>query len=1206
MGAEPSGGLLDRARALALRAAEARARFDAGAAPGGTDSASGGTGGAGGPGGTGGADGAGGADAAGWPARVAALAEAVDATRQALALPFPEPGPRAVLNGWLSSHLYHRWHVTGDPADLHEAVALGRAALAGPHPEPAEAHRNQCAALLALFGTTGDLAFLDEAAVHGRGAVDRTPPGHPARAGCLSNLAAVLHRVHQFRRAPDAADALDAAVAAEREALALTAPDDPAHARYGHNLATHLRARYDTVGDPDALQEACELARAAAHALGDPLHLMSAAGVLLTRYLARGDLADAREALDLADRALARVPPGDPRRGAFLNIASAAMGRLVERTGDPELARRATVTGAEAVAATPAPHTDRPGHLRNLAAHRVALFRLTGDTAELRSAVRAVEEALALLPPTHPERGGCHSVLVETLATLYAHIQEPGLLDDAVRAARSALREGPREGAQRVPWLNNLSAVLHARYGLDHDPARLAESVATAREAVRLAGADPRLPLYLGTLGAALRDLGSVHGNDPVLRAELVAVARRALEHTPAGSPDQPRRTGELAWSLVLSAAAGNDGAAAEAVTVARRALRAMPSGGAGHAGAALTLGSALRVRHRPPAPQRLPAPPDGVTGAAELLSDQGDFLTEAADVLASGAADEASLPHDRLECARSLSGLWLSAGEPARALAAVESAVDLLPYVAPRHLDRSGRERGIERHAGLPQQAVAVALAAGRPDRAVELLERTRGVLLGEVIAERGELTGREEHGGRGEPARHRGEHGGLREHGEHGGGPEGLPPALAAEFVRLRERLAVPAHWSHAPPGDRLGALAETERRRELTLRRDELLARIRAAPGRADFLRPPDLAELTASAAGAGPVVLVVEGPEGGHALVVGADPAAASPDGGVRVIPLPELTPGGAHRWAARLREAPARTGRLDRDDLLAVLAWLWDAVAGPVLTALDPAPGSRLWWCPTGALALLPLHAAGRYGAGPAVSVLDRVVSSYTPTLRALAYARARAADGNPQGDGPPVGGPLVVSVAEAAGQPVLTGADREAAEVGRRLAGARLLRGAAADRATVLAALPRHAVAHFACHGVDGVVSPTGNGVLLADADGRPLTVAAVAALDLRGAALAYLSACGTGETRLSLADESVHLASGFQLAGYPHVVGSLWPVPDLASERMAAAFYAHAAEDGRLAPERVPYAFDRAVREVRDRYPRHPELWTAFVHHGA
>ena len=54
-------------------------------------------------------------------------------------------------------------------------------------------------------------------------------------------------------------------------------------------------------------------------------------------------------------------------------------------------------------------------------------------------------------------------------------------------------------------------------------------------------------------------------------------------------------------------------------------------------------------------------------------------------------------------------------------------------------------------------------------------------------------------------------------------------------------------------------------------------------------------------------------------------------------------------------------------------MLDVLDWLWDAVAEPVLAVLgrtgppsDGEPGPRVWWCPTGPLTVLPIHAAGHH------------------------------------------------------------------------------------------------------------------------------------------------------------------------------------------------------------------------------------------------
>jgi hypothetical protein len=72
---------------------------------------------------------------------------------------------------------------------------------------------------------------------------------------------------------------------------------------------------------------------------------------------------------------------------------------------------------------------------------------------------------------------------------------------------------------------------------------------------------------------------------------------------------------------------------------------------------------------------------------------------------------------------------------------------------------------------------------------------------------------------------------------------------------------------------------------------------------------------------------------------------------------------------------------------------------------------------RVWWAPGGLLSLLPLHAAGREGSNADASALDRVVSSYTPTIRALRYARQQAA-----GPGEPRGA-LIVGVAAVPGSP---------------------------------------------------------------------------------------------------------------------------------------------------------------------------------------
>lgn len=50
---------------------------------------------------------------------------------------------------------------------------------------------------------------------------------------------------------------------------------------------------------------------------------------------------------------------------------------------------------------------------------------------------------------------------------------------------------------------------------------------------------------------------------------------------------------------------------------------------------------------------------------------------------------------------------------------------------------------------------------------------------------------------------------------------------------------------------------------------------------------------------------------------------------------------------------------------------------------------------RVWWCVTGPLTFLPIHAAGIYNentTGSGFNISDYVVSSYTPTLNAIINA----------------------------------------------------------------------------------------------------------------------------------------------------------------------------------------------------------------------
>lgn len=421
--------------------------------------------------------------------------------------------------------------------------------------------------------------------------------------------------------------------------------------------------------------------------------------------------------------------------------------------------------------------------------------------------------------------------------------------------------------------------------------------------------------------------------------------------------------------------------------------------------------------------------------------------------------------------------------------------------------------------------------------------------------------------------------------------------------------------------------------DRRMALAREWDELVDQARKLDGFEDFLRPPRLQTLLPAATN-GPVAVINISRWRCDALIVTIE--------GIHVEELPRLSAetvsakasdylrvlhqvgGAAHELrVARQRyesgdhsldavsqytEAKRAVQHAERDrdqTLAAVLAWLWDEIAEPVLTVLGfvsvPEPGQpwpRLWWCPTGLLSLLPLHAAGHYdtpGQPSGRSVLDRVVSSYTPTLRALLEAR-RPRESQPDDDRI-----LVVAVADTPGQLPLPDVNRERELLGLLFAGRHTaLEGEAATWQAVLDELPRHRWAHFSCHGGQNLADPSQGGLHLYD---RLLSIADISTREYRGE-FAFLSACMTATGGVNLPDEAITLAAALHYTGYRHVIGTLWSVYDETAADVAEAVYKELTSTGQFEPGRSAYALHSAIRSLKDRGLL-PSVWVPFTHTG-
>ena len=96
-------------------------------------------------------------------------------------------------------------------------------------------------------------------------------------------------------------------------------------------------------------------------------------------------------------------------------------------------------------------------------------------------------------------------------------------------------------------------------------------------------------------------------------------------------------------------------------------------------------------------------------------------------------------------------------------------------------------------------------------------------------------------------------------------------------------------------------------------------------------------------------------------------------------------------------------------------------------------------------------------------------------------------------------------------------------------------------------------------IVHFACHGSADPENPSKSHLLLQKSGPSgpvvdELTMSDISKKNTLGQTwFAYLSTCSTAKVKAKhLANECLHIASVFQVAGFAHVIGSLWQSPSM------------------------------------------------------
>ncbi|WP_164382732.1 CHAT domain-containing protein [Streptomyces sp. OM5714] len=1015
--------------------------------------------------------------------------------------------------------------------------------------------------------------------MHIRWQLEGMPQNHPKRAELHAALTRALQCLFEQSRE---ITVLREAITACRTAISLTPPSHPEFDPHNRNLGRLLLDLLTSTTDLDPwhLAQAVEWSypwRAGPVGTCSPdassaVSLHELASALLREYQRTDDLPTLRDAVSAARRTVEFTQPHDPAADTYRETLALMLWLLSGRTGDVEILEEASGSIRRSLSEAGRESEDHSARRNLLGLVLKRRYELTGDVPALREAAEFGRAAVANAPDSGREAASFAGNLADALRMLSERTRDLAMARDAVFYARKAiggLRPDDPEWAGTQAVLGSALVHLADRTG---DEGTAADATREIDKAVTATSVNH--PDYLPRLNVLYRALMNEYGRakDPALLERALEAARNLVGTAPSDHPERGKYLSHLSTALrELYLRSDTDPVRAldESIEVAKQAVASTLPNHPDRADCLTNLGDLLQLsfgRTEYTATLRESVPPHSATARMS-----GASISQRI-----GAAQRAALADLRL-------------GRVRRATAMIRLATELLPQLGLRDVDRADREHRVSSANRLPATAAATAIAAGLPGHAVELLEQTRGVVFAGTLDTRDDAAE-------------------LR-----AGAPDLLP-----RFQEIRDAINAADHEITLPSfGEHRDATGRHSR--ELAARRvslneqwDALLDEIRHRPGLAGFQRPTPITELCRHA-DRGPVVYVTAEETSAHALVVRNDP-----DDPARTVHLPAavtrkavVEQADAFRTALRVttdRQQPARARREAQQQMLAVLTWTWTNITEPVLDSLGhtgpPPEGrrwSRVWWCPVGVVTMLPLHAAGRHEpTARSETVMDRVISSYTPTLRALAHARR---------EGTGTESALVVAVPDAPDCPPLDGAAQEAGIVGDFIPGAAVLPapGVATDRDTVVEALRRHGIVHLACHGYADLRDPSASRLLLHDHAANPLTLHAITRLDLRHARLAYLSACSTTDTNQEQADEATHLTAAFQLAGYRSVIGTLWPINDRTAITVAQDFYTGLTADRTqpAEPELAAEALHHAVRRLRDKTPALPSRWAAYIHSG-
>ncbi|KAI0825510.1 CHAT domain-containing protein [Irpex lacteus] len=1001
-------------------------------------------------------------------------------------------------------------------------------------------------------------------------------------------------------------DALELFVHCYRRALVLT-PEDPALL---NGLGVALMDRYGCLHNCADLYEAISFFQKANNLTfddsGHPPKKSCRLGNLARAMFARSQLEenpqDLEEAISVMTYVMSLTCDGCQDKPKILDDLGSFLSAQFQHTRHLDHLTHAIALQSQAVVLTPKDDPDRHRRLHDLSRLLQIRFQLEGDVQDQEQSITLQDWAIRLAPSSHSNKGAHFTTLGAQLLERFERFNNRDDLERAIALLECALELTPNDSPARPTLLHNLSHSLQHWSETNGDVLDLVKALSYQADAFNLTpDDDPDKLLQLHNFGTLLVEgfQASTKPNVEALDAAIFLQCQ-SLDALPDNHLNRHSWLNSLADSLFIRYNETGDATSlAEAIECGKHAVELSPM-------EHVLLGSHLKLLGRLYETRMTScyAQPEDLMHALESYSHAMQHTYSPLDVQRRAACCYTSL---------------LSAN-----ISELDNALEI-PLLQAYNLQLNLISQCIWLGNDIQDwytvhkcpncnlvvaKAAASAIAAGNFIQAVEWIENGRMLVWSHILQLRTPLKNL------------------CQLHPQLGANLGQVSQALQCAAILPSSTTTPHLPWNTSLDIQRspTNVDVQTKTSHSYAIEYKKLIAQVRELDGFEDFLKSKTLTQL-AGACTSGPIaILNVHESQCDCLVLYNAE--------GVKIkhIPLSSMSLEYATKlckdlWSVlsarnlrgRLRDSMKSWSEdFDRganlpgkgakyDPMFKILADLWTMVTKPVidfictLPIVDTSHLPHITWCPIGPFAFLPLHAAGIYHANgaPSETIMNHVISSYTPTLEALLKPRAQVKTAH---DTPRV---LVVSQPATPGCNPIPETTTEAGIV-MSLTGesTQVLDDTDGTVHTVLEAMATHNWVHLACHGMQDKKSPINSSFALHDGK---LTLKTLMSKHLPNADLAVLSACQTATGDEDLVEEAVHLAAGMLNIGFKSVIGTMWSIYDDSAPVVMARFYEVMMEQVHAGKELQPaYALHEATKALRETYGVNDFVrWIPFVHFG-